>query len=80
MSDETRHPITRQSVVYQIPGMDAVTVRRDIEYRGAQTMDLYDPPDAKPGQPLPAVIFVAGFPDAGAQIRLGCKQKEMASY
>ena len=23
MSDETRHPITRQSVVYQIPGMDA---------------------------------------------------------
>lgn len=84
MSDEPRHPITRQSVVYQIAGMDAVMVRRDIEYcqsaAGPLTMDLYDPPDANPEQPVPAIIFVGGFPDAGVQARLGCKQKEMASY
>jgi dienelactone hydrolase len=60
--------------------MDGVTIRRDIEYRGTLTMDLYDPPDSIPGQPIPAVIFVGGFPDAGFQTRLGCKQKEMASY
>lgn len=84
MSDESSHPVTRQSVIYQIAGMDAVTVRRDIEYRqsaaGPLTMDLYAPPDASPDQLLPAVIFVGGFPDAGVQTRLGCKQKEMASY
>lgn len=84
MSDETRHPVTLKAVVYQIPGMDSVTVRRDVEYRqsdaGSLTMDLYYPPHSKAGQRHPAVIFVTGFSDAGAQTRLGCKLKEMASY
>jgi len=85
MGDETtRHPITKQPVVYRIEGMDRVTVRRDVEYRrtsaGALTLDLYDPPDAKPEELLPAVIFITGFTDAGFQSRLGCMQKEMASY
>ena len=81
MSDgTTRHPITLQPVVYRIPGMDEVIVRPDVEYADGRTIDLYYPPDAKGGEPRPAVIFVTGSPDAGFQARLGCRQKEMASY
>ena len=81
MADEPeRHPITKQAVVYQIPGMDDVAVRQDVEYADGLTMDLYYPPDAKGGEQFPAVVFVTGSPDAGFQVRLGCRQKEMASY
>ncbi len=81
MTDETkRHPITEQAVVYRIPGMDDVITRQDVEYADGLTLDLYYPPDAKGGEQFPAVVFVTGSPDAGFQIRLGCRQKEMASY
>jgi hypothetical protein len=66
MIQETqRHEITKKRVVYKMPGMDAVTIRRDGEDRltdaGALTMDLYYPPDSKNKPGIPAVIFVAGF-------------------
>jgi|GEM_PF-3393256 len=33
MSRETqRHEITKKRVLYQLPGMDHVTIRRDVEY------------------------------------------------
>lgn len=85
MSQETqRHEITKKRVLYQIPGMDAVTVRRDVEYQvtdeNVLTMDIYYPPDAQSGAPTPAVIFVFGYPDVGFQKMLGCKQKEMESF
>jgi acetyl esterase/lipase len=64
--------ITRKPVVYQIAGMEAATIRPDVEYRtaedpvaGSLTMDLYYPPDAKSGARLPAVVFVHGYSDAG---------------
>jgi hypothetical protein len=76
--------ITKMRVVYQIPGANTVTIRRDVEYRttdtGALTMDLYYPPDWQSGAPLPAVVFVAGYPDPGFASKVGCKLKEMASY
>ena len=83
MSQDTQQDhISKKRVVYTMPGVDAVTVRRDEEYRvtdaGALTMDLYYPPDAKSGARTPAVIFVTGFSDVGAQRMLGCKLKEMA--
>ncbi|MCI0338030.1 MAG: alpha/beta hydrolase [Acidobacteria bacterium] len=85
MSQETqRHANTKKRVVYQIPGMDAVTIRQDVEYRltdtSALTMDIYYPPDAKSEARIPAVIFVGGYPDPGNQKILGCKMKEMESY
>jgi hypothetical protein len=85
MSPDTKQEhISKQKVVYTMPGMDRVTVRRDEEYRvtdtGALTMDLYYPPDATRGARTPAVIFVTGFSDPGAQKMLGCTFKEMASY
>jgi acetyl esterase/lipase len=63
--------------------MDAVEVRRDVEYHatetGARTMDIYYPHDSKREARLPAVVFVAGFPDAGFESRVGCRFKEMGS-
>ncbi len=76
--------ISQRRVVYTMPGVDAVTVRRDEEYRTTAaeplTMDLYYPPGHQRGAPLPAVVFVTGFADAGAKRMLGCALKEMGSY
>jgi hypothetical protein len=85
MSQETqRHDITKKRVVYQMPGVEAVTIRRDVEYRVTDadvlTMDIYYPPEAKSGARTPAVVFVLGYSDLGFQKMLGCKQKEMGSY
>ena len=66
MSQNTKpDQISKRRVVYTLPGMDAVAVRRDEPYRvtdaGPLTMDLYYPPDSKAGARTPAVIFVTGF-------------------
>jgi hypothetical protein len=79
-----QNDITKKRVVYQIPGMDAVTIRRDVEYRatdaGGLTMDVYYAPDWKKGARIPAVVFVSGYSDLGFQRIVGCKLKEMESY
>jgi len=85
MSQDTQQDhISKKRVVYTLPGVDAVTVRRDEEYHvteaGALTMDLYYPPPSKRAARMPAVVFVTGFNDAGAQRMLGCRMKEMGSY
>src|SRR3954447_202706 len=97
MSQEAQEePIAKKTVVYQIPGMEAVTVRRDVVYQAAEaigdrtedrtkdsndalTLDLYSPPDAGSGARVPAVVIVAGYPDAGFQRTVGCRFKEMGS-
>ena len=85
MGQETQpNDITKKRVVCKIPGMDAVTIRQDVEYggtdSGALTMDIYYPPEAKNGARIPAVVFVSGYSDLGFQKLLGCKLKEMESY
>jgi hypothetical protein len=84
MSQDTQpEHVSKKAVVYRIPGMDEVQVRRDVQYRateaGALTMDIYHPPGAERGARTPAVVVVAGFPDAGYEAKVGCKFKEMAS-
>ncbi len=80
----SQQPITKKRVVYTMPGVDAVTVRRDVPYRDTDddpgTMDLYYPPDRTSGALLPAVVFVLGYTDAGAQRMLGCRFREMESF
>jgi hypothetical protein len=82
--DAQQDHISKKKVLYTIPGMDAVSVRKDVPYRtidaGELTVDLYQPVDAGTGARAPAVIVVTGFSDAGAQKMLGCNFKEMASY
>ncbi len=79
-----RNEIAKRRVVYQVPGMDAVEIRRDVEYwetdGGSLTMDIYYPDGSEGGARLPAVIFVTGYSDVGFQKMLGCKLKEMESY
>ena len=86
MSPDTQQQdhISKRRVVYSVSGAGAATVRRDHEYRvvdgGSLTMDVYCPPDSTSGAPRPAVLFVTGFPDSGAERMMGCKQKETGSY
>lgn len=85
MSEGTgRNEMTMKPVVYEIPGMDAVTIQRDVAYRvtpaGALTLDLYHPRDAESGARRPAVVFVSGYPDPGFEAMVGCKLKEMEQY
>lgn len=80
MGGDTRHEIARKKVVYQMPGADAVTIRRDEVFRvtdaGPLTMDLYYPPVAKAGARLPAIVVVTGFSGARPS-PLGCAFKDM---
>ena len=56
----------RAPLLYHIPGMDTVTARRDIAYRGeaenAPRMDVYTPHGLRDGERRPAVLFVHGGP------------------
>ncbi|HKR00886.1 MAG TPA: alpha/beta hydrolase [Pyrinomonadaceae bacterium] len=77
--------VSQKKVVYSIHGMTDVRVLHDLPYveseAGAQTMDVYYPPGSQgSGARTPAVVFVTGYSDAGAQMILGCKFKEMQSY
>ncbi len=56
--------MVRMRIVLSIPGMDAVTARRDVVYKTAGAdalkMDVYSPPG--PAHPRPAVLLVHGGP------------------
>jgi acetyl esterase/lipase len=43
-------------------------------------MDLYYPAESTGRAASPAVVFVTGFPDAGAERMLGCRFKDMGSF
>jgi hypothetical protein len=67
--------------VYSVPGVKAVTVRRDVPYRetesGPLTFDVYYPPGAGAGDRRPAVLIVYGYSDAGMPNVFGRTFKEM---
>lgn len=56
----------RAPLRYHTPGMDAVAAPRRVAYRstpeGDLPMDVYAPPDARPGERRPAVVFLHGGP------------------
>jgi dienelactone hydrolase len=56
----------KMRIVYAVPGMEAVTVHRDLVYRAAgQTelkMDVYCPADMREGSRAPVVMLVHGGP------------------
>jgi hypothetical protein len=78
-----RHPITLKPVVLELPGMEAVKVRRGLAYRETErslSFDVWAPPKVTQSELSAAVVFVSGFPDPGFEQRVGCKVMEMASY
>jgi acetyl esterase/lipase len=58
--------LVMKPVVYRVPGMERVSVRKDLKYTEANAndpnllMDVYTPPGAGRGALLPAVIFIHG--------------------
>lgn len=82
--ESRRHEITLRTVVYQIPGADALQVDRDVTYAhvGGEdlTLDIYHPDETARAGRTPAVVFVTGYPDSGMRKVVGCIAKEMASY
>ncbi|NUM76877.1 hypothetical protein HUU40_21150, partial [candidate division KSB1 bacterium] len=56
--------VTEMPVVYQLPGMDKVIVKKDLTYKTvdgvALKMDVYYPPNLEKSQKLPLVIFNNG--------------------
>ena len=55
--------IVMRPVVYKVPGMDRVSVRRDIVYKSGDPrlkMDVYAPPGLAAGERRPAVLFIHG--------------------
>lgn len=73
--------LAKLTVLYTIPGVEAVRVRRDESYRtiesGPLTMDVYYPVGAATGARLPAVLMVHGYSDAGLPNVMGRTFKEM---
>jgi len=76
----TADHISRRKVLFDLPGIDAVRVRPDLQYgdSDAHLMDVYYPPDPAAAS-LPAVVIVSGFPGAGFEKAIGCPFKEMGS-
>lgn len=70
--------VAAMPVVYSVPGMDRVAVRRDLKYaRAAEPhllMDVYTPPRLRRGESRPAVVFIHGGVPAGSRV------KEMAVF
>jgi hypothetical protein len=79
----TKHPITEQRLVVQIPEMNRVSVDRDIPFGRDKSdtlrFDVYRPSSATQSK-LPAVIFVMGYSEIGAREAVGCNFKDWAAY
>ena len=56
--------LVNKPVVYSVPGMDQVQVRKDLVYKRTDDpnvrMDIYTPPGLAAGEKRPAVIFIHG--------------------
>ncbi len=81
MSDD----IARKRIVYDFPGMQQVTVQRDLVYGNSAdgnplVMDVYRPAVANDQSASPVVVFVAGYADPGFTQVVGCRFKEMGAY
>jgi hypothetical protein len=84
MSDETTpSEMAKKTVLYTLPGMDEVEVRRDLPFLedgdGPRLLDLYRPTGGGGEGALPVVILVAGYPDPGMRRFVGCSFKETGS-
>ncbi len=54
---------TRWGVVYDIPDTKKVKVAKSVPYSANLTVDIYSPPNAKPADKRPAVIFLNAIGD-----------------
>lgn len=82
LDSERLRELAKLRVVLTVPGMQDIRVQRDIPYKpcsdGNLGIDVYQP--ARPGDALPAVIFVVGYSDKGALDLFGFRLKEWGCY
>lgn len=72
------------AVVYDLPGMNNVVVKKDIPYQdiagSTLKMDIYYPPDFNFQRKIPAVIIVLGYPDVAGKKLLGSEFKNYIQF
>jgi hypothetical protein len=82
VNTESLKELAKRRVVFDVPGMEHIEVRRDIPYRSglseSLTIDLYQPPGCSSARP--AVIFAAGYSDQGGLDLVGLRLKEWGAY
>lgn len=65
--------IAKKKVVFRLPGMDALPVRRNLTYRAASgsglLMDVYYP-SSQPGRRAAVVLVPLAYPDPEARVRM----------
>lgn len=75
---------TETSVVYEVPGMENVIIKRDIKYLSDQgtslTVDMYYPPGFKFESHLPAVLVIFGYSNDAAKKLVGVRLKDWSWY
>jgi hypothetical protein len=75
---------TELSVVYKVPGMENVIIKKDLEYFAEQgtvlTVDMYYPPGFKFETNLPAVLVVFGYSNEAAKKLVGTRLKDWSWY
>lgn len=54
-------------VVYDVPATKDVTVKENVPYMGDLKIDIYSPPNAKPNDKFPAVIFLNAIGETPGQ-------------
>lgn len=73
-----------QVVVYKVPGMDNVLIKKDIPYQdiagSVLKMDIYYPPKFDFKTKIPAVVIVLGYPDVAGKKLLGSEFKNYSQY
>lgn len=74
----------KPSVVYKVPGMENVIIKKDIEYSSdngsSLTVDMYYPPGFKFESNLPAVLVVLGFSNDTQKKFIGSRFKDTNWY
>jgi dienelactone hydrolase len=72
------------AVVFDLPGMEDVIIRKDIPYQDNSgsplKMDVYYPPDFNFLRKIPAIIIVLGYPDIAGKKLLGSEFKNYIQF
>ena len=75
---------TKPAVVYKVPGMENVIIKKDIKYLSEQdtnrTVDMYYPPGFKFDSKLPAVLVVMGYSNDATKKLVGGILKDWSWY
>lgn len=77
-------PREKGAVVFEIPGIDNLIVKKDIPYQSVAgtslNMDIYYPPNFDFNSKIPAIIIVLGYTDMAGQKLLGSKFKNHITF